>query len=522
MTKEIDANWLRERRLVDLLHPKEIADLAGVSAKSIERRLKKYGIHLELVATDLDSEALRRLYCDRDTTLLRVAKSLGIEALTLAERIVELGLPLRERYMDREWLRHEIDLKTRSIDAIAEECNTTRKTIYEYMRLFGISVSRLSTPYSDAEWCREEHLVKGKSIRQIAREQHRNPATITEAFRKHKIEIRGTKHAGHKHRADALYRDERLLRQLYEEQGLSDDEVAQELGCNRRNVQYWRNKFGIEGRTLSSATELRHKKNPEPYKDHKWCEQQYVEQQKSTYQIAAELECSPGTIRFWLMRHEIALRAGDESYHLSHANTLELSPYLCALLEGELLGDGSLVPCSKYTAVYGHASKHKAYVEWLSEEFASEGMEQAGVIREAQAFNEDTGRTSKTYVYRSLCYPVLLEWRKRFYPEPEDKKIVPEDLILDPIRCRQWYLGDGHLAKSQRQRPAIYLYTCAFDAHSIQRLREQLSELGIVTTLQPSRNQLYIGADYMQRFLDYIGPCPESVEEVFGYKWAVG
>jgi len=517
MTKEIDINWLREKRLVDLLHPAEIADLAGVSQKTIERRLKDHGIELELTVSDLDRDMLQRLYCNRDTSLLRVAQGLGIDSLALAERVVELGLPLREKYLDRQWLQEQIQTEVRSVDDVADECNTTRKTIYEYLRVFGIPARRTAAPYEDPEWCQQEHCVAGKPIRQIAREQGRNPATITDWFQKHGIPIRGEKHAGHKNRSGAPYRNESVLRQLCDR--LSDEEVARELGCHRRNVQYWRKKYGIQGRTRSEATSLRHQKSPALYKDKKWCEEQYELQEKSTFHIAAELGCSPSTIRFWLMRHGIPLRKADESYHLSHANSLELSSYLKLLLEGELLGDGSLIPCSKYTAVYGHASKHKEYVEWLSEEFASQGMDQAGTIREVRTFNRDTGRTSTTYTYRSLCYPVLLEWRERFYPEPAGKKIVPEDLILNPIICRQWYLGDGHLATSRRQRSAIFLYTCAFDADSIQRLRVQLRSLGIPTTHQPSRNQLYIPADYVIQFLDYIGPCPEAIKNAYGYKW---
>lgn len=340
--------------------------------------------------------------------------------------------------------------------------------------------------------------------------------TIERRLRKHGIEIRGDKHAGHRSRAEAQYRDERLLRDLLEKRGMSEAEAAKLLNCNVRNIQYWRAEYGIRSRSRSEAMTLRHSKLLALYKDRSWCVEEYCSRKKSTYQMADELGISPSTVRSWLLRHGIQLRSGGESYHLTHRNAIQISKHLRSLLEGELLGDGSIIRCSERSAFYSHGSKHEKYVRWLSGLFADQGLRQSGAIRKALC-NEGTSHESVIYQYHSLCYPELLDWRVRFYPA--GKKIVPPDLRLDSIICRQWYIGDGGLTKSRRQRSAIILYTCAFDPDSLEQLREQLGELGFVTTLQPSRNQLYMPATYVSEFLSYIGDCPKPIRDIYGYKW---
>lgn len=54
--------------------------------------------------------------------------------------------------------------------------------------------------------------------------------------------------------ADEQWKEEDVLRELYLEQGLCDRENGEELGCSRKNVSYWREKFGIEGRDPSEIT----------------------------------------------------------------------------------------------------------------------------------------------------------------------------------------------------------------------------------------------------------------------------
>ena len=517
--KEIDIEWLRRKYVVELLQPQEIAAAAGVSRRTVERRLKKYGIERQLESSTFPEAPLQRLYVREGRSLLEIAQIYKVDSEGLAQRVLQLGLELRERYMDKRWLEKEYQEKGHNTYEIARELGTTNKVVSDWLNRFGIPTKAKTEPYQDPEWLYHQHYEENRSLKEIARQQGKNPATIQYWFHKHNIPIKGETYAGHKDRENAPYRNEITLRELCEIRGMSDEQVATELGVNRRNVQYWRSKYGIKARSLSEATTLRHKRNQAPYKDKKWLEQQYTGEGKSTYQIADELGITPGTIRRWLLRHGIELRSSDESHFLTHRNYLKISPYLRSMIEGELLGDGSIIRASGRSAFYSHGSKYKDYVLWLSKEFKGQGMEQSGKIRKAVNYL-GTEHASITYQYHSLAYPELLEFRKRFYPGG-GKKIVPSDLTLDPIKARQWYIGDGRLTQSDRQRSGIVLYTCAFDSVSTQLLMEQLTEIGLEVTLQPSRNQIYIKADSVPKFLGYIGPCPEPIMHIYGYKWVL-
>tara|TARA_Y100000591_G_scaffold326589_1_gene349532 strand:+ start:236 stop:1456 length:1221 start_codon:yes stop_codon:yes gene_type:complete len=51
-----------------------------------------------------------------------------------------------------------------------------------------------------------------------------------------------------------------LLEELYIEKQLSLQEIAKIFGCNRQNIQYWKKKYKIEGRSKSQARKIAYKK----------------------------------------------------------------------------------------------------------------------------------------------------------------------------------------------------------------------------------------------------------------------
>lgn len=49
------------------------------------------------------------------------------------------------------------------------------------------------------------------------------------------------------------HRDEGILRELYEERGLSLQQCADRLGCSQTAVRYWMEKYGVERRDATEA-----------------------------------------------------------------------------------------------------------------------------------------------------------------------------------------------------------------------------------------------------------------------------
>jgi len=195
-----------------------------------------------------------------------------------------------------------------------------------------------------------------------------------------------------------------------------------------------------------------------------------------------------------------------------------IDPMVRERVIGEVLGDGCLPSQHGITAGYSHTSKYRTYVEWLSGVFAGGGISQVGeILKQINYSPFGRGATLTAYTYRSQSLSELQLLRDWFYVD--GKKIVPSDLKLTPLVCLHWYLGDGCLENKAAARPSIALCTCDFDRDSIDYLIAELGRLGFGATHRLSNNCIGISAYSTRDFLDYIGPCPELIKDIYGYKW---
>lgn len=177
-------------------------------------------------------------------------------------------------------------------------------------------------------------------------------------------------------------------------------------------------------------------------------------------------------------------------------------------INGELLGDAHLQSRYLRAARFTYTSKHLEYAQYISTTLASFGIRQSGRVYEVY-FKDPKYHA---YSYRSRAYVELLPFRMDWYPE--GKKEVSKRIVLTPLVCRQWYIGDGCL---DRKRMSIRLYTNAFPVSDVKWLIEELDKIGILSTRQPSNNSIYVSVHSTKDFLSYIGKCPV---ECYKYKWA--
>lgn len=191
-------------------------------------------------------------------------------------------------------------------------------------------------------------------------------------------------------------------------------------------------------------------------------------------------------------------------------NHCEISQEAIEWINGELLGDSSLHSQSKYSAKFQYSLKYLEYIQYISKTLSSFGIKQGGRInRYCSRFNSN----NYVYHYQSLRYAELLPIYKKWYPKR--KKIIPKDLKLTPLVCRQWYIGDGSL-NNKEERSRIRLYTNGFIILDVKWLVKQLINLGFRTTRQPTCNIICVSSHSTKKFLDYIGFCPV---ECYKYKW---
>lgn len=238
------------------------------------------------------------------------------------------------------------------------------------------------------------------------------------------------------------------------------------------------------------------------YKNKEWLENKYINEKLSTNKLAKNCQVMQNTIWYWLKKFDIPIRSKSEGIHLRQANHCNLSKKAIEWINGELLGDGCLQSKSPYSAKFQYTSKYIEYIQYVSNTLKSFGIKQTGRINKRYHKDMDC----YTYQYSSLNYVELLTIYKYWYPN--NKKIIPRDIKLTPITCRQWLIGDGSLIYKKIKMPYITLATCNFTISDVKWLAEQLTKLGFKATRYPANNIIGISAYFTKKFLDYIGKCP--------------
>lgn len=240
------------------------------------------------------------------------------------------------------------------------------------------------------------------------------------------------------------------------------------------------------------------------YKNKKLLHWEYHICRKSLTEIGNLYNTSARQICNWMEKFEISRRSLSEAFHIARGNHCNLSNKAIEWINGELLGDGNLNSQSQYSAYFRYTSKYKEYIDYIVHTLESSGIKSCSLKKKKY------GNKFYNY-YDSKAYSELLTIHQKWYPN--GKKIIPKDLELTPITCKQWYIGDGSLKKYK----GICLATFGFQVKDVEWLVEQLNELGFKTS-RHRNNTIYISAKSSSLFLDYIGKCPV---QCYQYKWKI-
>lgn len=114
------------------------------------------------------------------------------------------------------------------------------------------------------------------------------------------------------------WRDESTLRELYIEQGLSMADTGDKLGVSGSTIKRWLNRHNIPTRTVAEGNS---DGDVMKLRDKEWLRNQYIEREKSTYDIADELNVSDVIVSKWLRKNDIETR---DSYQERAGEDIEL------------------------------------------------------------------------------------------------------------------------------------------------------------------------------------------------------
>jgi len=141
----------------------------------------------------------------------------------------------------------------------------------------------------------------------------------------------------------ASYRDECWLREQYVEEKKTTREIASAVGCSKSTIQNWLKKHSIETRP-SGCRPI------EPLHRKSWLREQYEEKKKSAQEISDELGCSASAVEKWLKQHSIETREQSENTgRLGDSNWL-YKKYQEESLSSREIAD--LLGCGKSTVQY--------------------------------------------------------------------------------------------------------------------------------------------------------------------------
>ena len=143
------------------------------------------------------------------------------------------------------------------------------------------------------------------------------------------------------------------------------------------------------------------------------------------------------------------------------------------ILNGHLLGDGSIGKQYKNgnaKFIIKRKTEDKQYLLWSAKHFENYLYETG--LSDYENFDKRTNKTyyASTMVTRSL--PVFTKYYDKWYPE--DKKIVPKDLILTPLTIAVWFADDGTFNNNTKNRVDMNFSTEGFCYQDVEFLTNQL------------------------------------------------
>ena len=244
-------------------------------------------------------------------------------------------------------------------------------------------------------------------------------------------------------------------------------------------------------------------------------EELYIKQRLSVPQVANYLGVSKWTINDRLKRFEIPIHRNENIYELTELQK--------EVLDGIMLGDGCLYkpkasPNQNAQLIY--LSKSEQHVKFVGQYFENILSDEGYTYR--KIFDKRTNKYYEQNKFRTIHCTGLTEQYKRWYPN--GKKIIPNDLILTPLKCLMWYIRDGSISLNGSHRTqAIRFSTDCFEIIQQETiLIPQLQNFNAVLYKSSKNKQgktvynIRIPHKSIRTFLEYIGECPFLD---YTYKW---
>lgn len=311
--------WLRKQYVKNRRTMEDIGNVCDVSAGTIQYWLDKYDIETREPPTSntsapdelQDPDWLREQYVENERSMDDIGDEFGLSGSSVHYWLEKHSIETRQstksdvnvpdELQDPDWLREQYVENERSTVEIAEEFDVTAAAVSYRLRKFdietrSISDANISVPdeLQDPDWLRDQYWNKGHNTIDIGEKLDVPQQTVWKWMEKHGLERRSL---GPISEGDtAQLKDSEWLREQYWKYGRSTIDIAEELGVSDNAVARWMEKHGIERRSLSEAFSDADKSDLDKLQDPDWLREQYIENERSSNDIAEEIGVSGSTV----------------------------------------------------------------------------------------------------------------------------------------------------------------------------------------------------------------------------------
>jgi hypothetical protein len=204
---------------------------------------------------------------------------------------------------------------------------------------------------------------------------------------------------------------------------------------------------------------------------------------------------------------KILSAAGTNAFQARHsAKPTFLTDVQLDIINGTMLGDGRVSDLGQYFFKQKIASRE--YVEYIANALSPF----SSPLKEGTA---QLGGCIFGYVYFYLPRLDLFTRLRRLWYTDQRTKTVPADFVLNSRTLAFWYCDDGCNYQPKRQ---IRISSESFCESDIDRLRQMLLDMGILTYSKPTRSGIVIGIR-PKSYYDFLDLVREHIPfKCFAYK----
>lgn len=207
--------------------------------------------------------------------------------------------------------------------------------------------------------------------------------------------------------------------------------------------------------------------------------------------------------------------------HWSHnpSHIPSYTEFQLSIIEGLVMGDATVRDRDTERPRLLLATINKEYLEYLSNIFGILSTEirlkttakQSAKNDRKSGFNKSAKKENYSDVYSMQLrnHPELSQFSSWY----DNDKIFPDNIKLDPVTLKHWFVGDGSKIQGKRGRPHIVIVTVN-EISNKEKLKVMFSEIGFENVRFDNESIRFLVED-SEKMWNYMGSPPPGFE----YKW---